>query len=212
MNYNEPSAYLNRKDYTHIVSIGNKCPTAMILRELQIYKQSFPFDYVPTTPSLILRYLKDPTLFFPKQGEMSNADGVRFEHFNTTHRYHETIQTFQRRFHRLQLILSYPVKKKILFVYSSEADVYNEMGNRYLDNYSELYNLQQYLETTYPLSQCTFMMIHTNRSFSNTPHMFHYTINVPDEYLSDDMSTHQPYTFEPYRRVLKELVKCIFRL
>ena len=193
MNYNEPAAYLNRKDYTHIVSIGNKCPTAMILRELQIYKQSFPFDYVPTTPSLILRYLKDPSLFFPKQGEICNADGVRFEHFNTTNRYHETIQTFQR-------------------AVGSAQSRYPQMGNRYLDNYSELYNLQQYLETTYPLSQCTFMMIHTNRSFPNMPRMFHYTINVPDEYLSDDMSTHQPSTFEPYRRVLKDLVKCIFRL
>jgi len=208
MNYNEPSAYLNYREYNHIISIGNKCPTAMILRELLIYKESFPFDYVPTTPSLILKYIQDPTYFLPKHGEIRNADGVWFGHFNTSDQ--ETFHTFHRRFKRLREILSQP--KKILFVYSSEADVYNEMGNRYLDNYSELCKLQQYLETTYPFSQFTFMMIHTNRSFTNTPRMFHYTINVPVEYLSDDMSTHLATTWEPYRQVLKELIKRIFRL
>lgn len=46
-----------------IISIGNKCPTAMILRDLKIYKESYPFDYIPTTPRLILKYMKDQNEF-----------------------------------------------------------------------------------------------------------------------------------------------------
>jgi hypothetical protein len=48
---------LSTIDYTKydcIISIGNKCPTAMILRKLNIYNESYPFDYIPTTPQLIL--------------------------------------------------------------------------------------------------------------------------------------------------------------
>jgi hypothetical protein len=54
----------------------------MILRELNIYKESFPFDYIPTTPKLILKYLKNKNDFFPEQNTIINKDGVWFGHFD----------------------------------------------------------------------------------------------------------------------------------
>lgn len=65
MNYNSPHKFININDYDYIVSIGNKCPTAMLLRELNLYKESFPFDSIPTNPSLIFKYLQNLEDFFP---------------------------------------------------------------------------------------------------------------------------------------------------
>jgi len=96
MNYLRPKQFINFNEYDYIVSIGNKCPTAMILTELNIYKESFPFDYIPTTPKLILKYLKNNTEFFPQKNQILNIDNVWFGHFNLDEKYDETIETFQR--------------------------------------------------------------------------------------------------------------------
>jgi hypothetical protein len=72
MDYVPPTIFLNSNDYEYIVSIGNKCPTAMILRDLHIYKESFPFDYVPTTPHLILKYMQNQDDFYPKKNVKKN--------------------------------------------------------------------------------------------------------------------------------------------
>ena len=136
MYFNSFDININIKNYDYVVSFGNKCPTAMVLKKLNIYKESFPFDYIPTTPKLILKYLKNNTEFFPQKNQILNIDNVWFGHFNLDEKYDETIETFQRRFRRLYNILEN--KKKILFVYTSEADIYNEMNNRYNDNYSYL--------------------------------------------------------------------------
>ncbi len=87
MNYEKPSVIINRKDYDCVVSIGNKCPTAMTLRDLHLYGESFPFDYIPTKPALILKYLRDQSEFFPRRGHVRNGDGVWFGHFDTTRRF-----------------------------------------------------------------------------------------------------------------------------
>jgi len=210
MNYLEPTTFLNHNDYEYIVSIGNKCPTTMILRELNIYKESFPFDYVPTTPSLILKYLQNQDDFYPKKNTIRTHDDLWFGHFNLNEKYDETIQTFKRRFARLFDILQH--KKKILFVYTSEADMYNEMNNRYNDNYGELSKIIEYIIKTYQYDNFKLLCIHTNKSFPDTEHMINFTMTVTDNYLSDDMSTHVGEVYSLYRVVLQELIKKIFRI
>jgi hypothetical protein len=209
MNYEAPTKFINRSDYEYIVSIGNKCPTAIILRELNLYGESFPFDYIPTTPFLILKYLQNQEDFYPKKNTVRTADDVWFGHYNIDDKYDETIETFQRRFTRLFDILQH--KKKILFVYTSEADIYNEMNNRYNDNYGKLLDLVEYLITTYNYDNFKVLCIHTNKTFTDTNNIINYTINVPGQYCSDDMSTHTPNTYTPYRYTLKKLLTEIFK-
>ena len=210
MDYIKPAVLVNIKDYDYIVSIGNKCPTAMTLVDLNLYKESFPFDYIPTTPKLILKYLQDTTDFFPKKNTVRTSDDVWFGHFNIDDKYEETIQKFQRRFSRLLNILNN--KKRILFVYTSEADIYNEMGNRYSDNYAELCNIVEFIKNTYMYDNFTILAIHTNKSYDNTKNIINYTITVPGEYLSDDMMTHTNDTTSPYRNILRTLMKSIFQV
>lgn len=210
MNFEKPLNFLSLDDFDYIVSIGNKCPTTMLLKKLNLYKESFPFDYVPTTPALILKYLKDTTDFFPKKNIVLNSDKVWFGHFDINEKYDETIETFKRRFIRLFRILQN--KEKILFVYSSEADIYNELGNRYNDNYKELCNIKKYIEEEYEYSNFKILAIHVNKSFNNTENIINYTINVPEVYLSDNCETHNSKTILEYRNTLFNLMKEIFQI
>lgn len=74
MEYTPPRASL--RGYDHVVSIGNKCATTIALRALGVYGPAFPFDCIPTTPALVLKYILDPTDFLPERGSVYNADGV----------------------------------------------------------------------------------------------------------------------------------------
>ena len=209
MNYSIPNKFLNYNEYEYIVSIGNKCPTAMILKELNIYKESFPFDYIPTTPYLILKYMKNQNDFYPTKNIVRTCDDVWFGHFDINENYDETIKTFKRRFNRLfELLLN---KRKILFVYTSEADVYNEMNNKY-NNDNQLSQIVEYIIETYKYENFKLLCIHTNKSFPDTNNMINFTINVPQHYISDNMSTHTMETITPYRKTLKNLLKEIFKL
>ena len=210
MNYLQPTQFVDFNEYEYIVSFGNKCPTAMILKELNIYSVSFPFDYIPTTPELILKYLQSQDEFYPTKNVVRTKDDVWFGHFDINDKYNETIEKFKRRFARLFDILQN--KKKILFVYTSEADIYNEMNNRYNDNYSQLAKIVEYLIKTYEYDNFKILCIHTNKTFIDTNNILNYTINVPNNYLSDDMSTHTGETWDPYRNVLKNLLKEIFKV
>lgn len=208
MNYGEIHTHIHSSEYDAIVSIGNKCPTAMILRDLGIYKESFPFDYVPTTPALILKYLKSPYEFYPGKGQVYTADGLWFGHFDLHSKYDLTVEAFKRRFDRLFFLLQ--ERKRILFVYTSEADIYNEMNNRYNDNYGDLLKLRRWLIETYPSTDFLILAIHTNKFFPNDTKIINYTITVDQKYLSDNKETNIPEVFEPYRNVLKSLLSKIF--
>jgi len=199
---------VNAIDYDAIVSIGNKCPTAMILRELGIYRESFPFDYVPTTPELILKFLRDPVEFYPGKSQIVTADGLWFGHFDLQSGYDVTMETFKRRFDRLFSLLE--SKKRILFVYTSEADIYNEMGNRYRDNYRDLLRLRDYLSEKYQISDFLILAIHTNKEYKDEANMINYTIHVDQKYMSDNKETNCPELWDLYRNLLRTLFSKIF--
>ena len=209
MNYSPVSKFINTDNYDYLVSIGNKCPTAMILNELNVYGESFPFDYIPTTPALVLKYLKNQDDYYPEKNIVRTKDDVWFGHFDISDNYVQTIETFQRRFARLFDVLQ--KQSRILFVYTSEADVYNEMNNRYNDNYNDITKLVEYICETYKYNDFRVLCIHTNKTFEDTNKIINYTLNVADKYLSDDMSTHVHETCAPYRYVLKTLMGEIFQ-
>ena len=65
IHFNTPFKTINLQEYDHIISIGNKCASAMTLRSIKVYKDSYPFDFVPTQPHLILKYIKSFKEFLP---------------------------------------------------------------------------------------------------------------------------------------------------
>ena len=89
---------------------------------------------------------------------------------------------------------------------------YNEMNNRYNDNYDELCKLRDYIENKYEYNNFTILAIHMNKTYFDTKNIINYTINVPDIYLSDDMSTHNIPICSKYRKALKSLIIDIFQI
>ena len=76
MNHSHIDTIINPGDFAAIVSLGNKCPTAMLLSSIGIYNNSFPFDWIPSTPELILKYMKDQTDFYPRRDHVLNMPGM----------------------------------------------------------------------------------------------------------------------------------------
>jgi hypothetical protein len=208
MNHSHINVTLNEKDFAAIVSLGNKCPTAMLLSSIGVYKDSFPFDYIPSIPQLIIKYMKDQTDFYPQRDNVLNIDGLWFGHFNLSDGYENTLREFKERFDRLLNLLK--EKKPILFVYTSEADMYNEFGCRYRDNYKDLRAFRDYISSTYDYTDFKILAIHTNRIFDTEPNFIHYTINVDEKFISDNGQTHKPHIFNPYRNLLKSMFLKIF--
>ena len=208
MNFVESPVRINPKDYDEIISLGNRCATTMMLRELGVYKQSYPFDYVPSTPDLILKWMKDSSTFYPERGIVRTKDGVWFGHFNVTTNYDETILTFKKRFNRL--IDALRAKKKILFVYSSEADIFNELGNRYNRNYDTLLKIRKYIMDEYGYSNFTIIAVHVNKKYSSFSNIVNLTINVPPSLLSDNMETHRDDITHEYKQELKRALSQVF--
>ena len=58
------------KQTKFFISIGNKCQTAQVLNQLNIRHFSLPFDFIPTLPHLIAKYIKNRKDFFPKFGHV----------------------------------------------------------------------------------------------------------------------------------------------
>jgi len=208
MNHSHINSVINEKDYAAVVSIGNKCPTAMILSSMYFYTQPFPFDYIPSTPELILKYMKDQSDFYPERGTELNKDGVWFGHYDVLENYDKTLEEFKERFNVLFSLLK--EKKSILFVYTTEADVYNEFGCRYKDNYKDLKVLRDYLIQTYDYTDFRILAIHTNKIYDTEPNFIHYTINVDQKFMSDNEETHTPEVFTPYRYTLQSILLKIF--
>lgn len=208
MNHSEIDVIVNKEDYAAIVSLGNKCPSAMMLSSIGVYNESFPFDYIPSTPELILKYMKDPTDFYPEKDHILNKDGLWFGHFNLWDGYEKTIEEFKDRFYRLFNLLK--EKKPVLFVYTSEADLYNESGCRYRDNFKDLKALRDYIRDTYDYNEFKILLIHTNKIFDSEPNFIQYTMNVDAKFLSDNGETHVPHIFNPYRTLLKSMISKIF--
>jgi hypothetical protein len=210
MNYTEFDTHIELSAYDAFVSLGNKCPTQMILKKIGVYKESYPFDSIPTYPGIINKYLEDNTDYFPQKNVVRNTDNIWFGHFNLNDKYEDTIAQFKRRFERLHSVINQ--NKRLLFIYSSEADIYNEMGNRYRSNYTDICKIRDTLLNKYSYNNFTILAIHMNKTYTNTDNIYNYTINVPDIYLSDKMETHTiPVTTE-YRTILESLLRKIFSL
>ncbi len=103
-------------------------------------------------------------------------------------------------------------KKRILFVYTSEADIYNEMYITKMDNYLYLTKLVKHISETYKYNDFTILCVHTNKSFTDTDNIYNYTINIDEKYISDDTSTNIPDITTLYRNTLSQLFKEIFKL
>lgn len=214
MNIKLPKNKIDILLYDDIVPIGNKCISRLALNDLNITKCSYPFDYVPTYPKLIWKYIKDPSSFCPRNDTIFNEDGVWFGHFIPANPLELVQQTMLRRFKRLFDLFN--SGKKFLLLYTTEADVYNENDSliRKTINYIHLKELIQHIHMHYPNSNFDVICINTNDERPDeiiaNSNIFNYTIYVDDEHISLNNETHNSRTVDPYRRIVTLYLDCIF--
>jgi hypothetical protein len=200
-----------------MISIGNKCITRMALDELKLTTKSFPFDYIPTSPVLVLKYLQSRKDFFPPPGVVSNNDGVWFGHFDmSVHMRAQLEETFNRRFERLFNVFN--SGEKFLLIYTTEADVYNELNNHINKclNYIAIRDMAIYIKQNYPNAKFDIVAIHTNDirmpEKIGDVNIYNYTIMVPPVHLSLNGETHAGETVTLYRAQVVQAYKRIFGL
>ncbi len=210
INYNKIDKFINLSDYDVVISLGNKCLSAIALNKLNIRKEAFPFDFIPTYPEIILKYLKNHDDFFPKKNNIKNDDLVWFGHYNMNQKYEETKMKFTRRFDRLLNYLK--SDKRILFVYTSEADMYNEFDNYNRDNFYFLKQIIEHIKITYNKHNFTILAIHTNKYYDDDKNIINYTVNVPNSFMSMNGSTHTSYYCNKYRDCICLMLRDIFKL
>ena len=185
MNFNKVEKKIKSSDYRYIISLGNKCGTSMVLKRLKKRPRSYPFDYIPTNPELIKKYLIDDSEMFPEYGTDRNQDNVWFGHWplEPNEAYEKTKEIFVRRMDRFKDTLK--SKESILFVYTSEADISNEMFSRDRDNFADLIKLRDFFIDEYSNDNFHMIAVHINKIYQDVEKITNYTINVESKYLSD---------------------------
>jgi hypothetical protein len=189
--------------YDEYVSIGNKCPTAITLKNTNKRTQSYPFDWIPILPKQVLMYIKNNfTDFIPEKG-IINKENIWFGHFDLTSEI--VIETINRRIKRLYDL--FQSDKKVLFIYTSEADIYNEMQSRTNEkqNYNDILEFRDYLLKTYPKLNFDILVVNMNTIHNDEKNIYNVTITVDDKYISDNMETHVSWCYNEYRKLLNVL-------
>tara|TARA_B100001094_G_scaffold325262_1_gene379297 strand:+ start:5541 stop:6224 length:684 start_codon:yes stop_codon:yes gene_type:complete len=217
-NFTNSEKVVNADIFDCVISLGSKCGTATLLNELGLRKKSFPFDFIPTSPDLILKYLIDDSEMYPSKNEhnrserefLVNADGVWFGHFNLSDGYTETISKFKQR--RCDLIDYFHSKKSILFVYAAESDIYNEMNNSNKPNHENIQHLVKYIKSLNTNLFFHIIAIHVNKQFPDSECISNYTIIVPEKYISKNMETHVPDVCYKFRDTVKTLLRKILNI
>ncbi len=83
----------------HVVSLGQNCSTAWYLKQVGLKTQSFPFDWVATSPAIITHCISDSFSTF-LQRDLAVAKGVRAGHavYNSNFFGHRNPRTFPNDF------------------------------------------------------------------------------------------------------------------
>ncbi len=194
---------LRLSKYDEYVSIGNKCPTAITLKNVGKRQHSYPFDWIPLLPKHVLQYIATEFKDFLPENGVLNKENIWFGHFDLAKQ--ETIDTINRRIKRLYDL--FQSDKKVLFIYTTEADIYNEMKSRDNEqaNYDDILKLRDYLHTTYPKFSFDILVVSMNVTHKDEENIYNVKIEVDKKYISDNMETHQSWCYDVYRHLLNVL-------
>lgn len=220
MDFEPTQLRLSKSDFDYIVSIGNKCASRLALNRVRLTAASFPFDYVPTQPHQVLKYLKDSSSYLPETCEKEhNRDGVWFGHFDLTAEGRADLEDkFARRFERLRD--AFRTGKRVLLLYTTEADIYNEMKSRdnREANYKALHLIADHIREAYPSAQVAIMAVHTDITrpdeVASGIRIYNLTIRVSDECRDQGLlgKEQRIQVHELYRSTVANLLKRVFSL
>lgn len=212
--------------YDEIISLGTNCNPGLSLRELNIKKETYPFDWIRSNSKIIYdlllngrdKYISFNTIksddYYTKH--LDSIDIINFpeSHINYygqyfTHYYHlttnEVIDKFNNYFNRFFNILN--SNKKVLFIHSHEEYLYHKKSR---DNKLEFYNylckINDIIEEKYPNLSFEILNIDINNEFKNYKKIINLNMTY-DLPLSDNSETHKSEYYDIYRNNITNIIK-----
>lgn len=83
-----------------MIPFGDSCHTAIILNDLELHQQSYPFDWVRIKIPKILRVLENNFKGWVKNGELTNEYGIHQGHHSNYSQVERKIM-WTRRYNRM---------------------------------------------------------------------------------------------------------------
>jgi hypothetical protein len=216
--------------YSQIISLGSNCAPGLSLRELNLKGETFPFDWIVSSPEIIYDICKNgPEKFltfssestnlitrhffeqlfknsiqdFPHKKCLKNVYGQYFTHYIGQSQ--RTIKTkFNRYIERFFNVLK--TSTDILFIHSSEEYVYHKMSRENTENnYNHLVLFSEWLHAYNPLLNFKILNVEINNKYQNT----YFIDNINMEYdldFSDNCEYHDGEHYSLYRNTLTSLI------
>ena len=150
--YKPFSTHIDVTKYKYIISIGSK-QAKSIMQDLNIYKVSFPFDFINTNPKMFLNSIKNKS-YLPELIKNTQANAT---------------EIIRRSFNNLYKVLE--MDENILFLY-----IHNGFENK--EYYKDLVELETYLTETYKSLPFTIMSVNLQKTYEDTEHIKNYRIET----------------------------------
>lgn len=181
MYYIPPNKFIRVKDYTHILSIGEKCTTT-ILKDFKITKKIFPFDCISITPKIFLKYLEN--------NSSSKRKPIQSEIIQmTVNNLFDFLENNQNN------------NSKALFIHIPE--IINQLTNG-RNEQNDILELEKFILETYPKCNFTILSININANFSDTENIKNYNLLVSLSLLNDEKKL-----VSDYMAICKQYIKQI---
>ena len=213
--------------YDEIVSLGSNCCPGLSLRNLNLKKETYPFDWVRNNSKIIYDVLlngKDKFLKFNNKdisddfylknlhhfthknfkGSHINYYGQHFTHYTELNT-EELITKFNKYLNRfLNLLTS---NKKVLFIHSNEEYIYHKRSRDHkVILYDYLCKTNDLIREKYPALSFKIINIDINNKFENYENITNLTMNY-DLSLSDNCEHHIPKFYNLYRDNITSIIK-----
>jgi hypothetical protein len=223
----ENNYVIEKNKIDNFISLGSNCCNGIALRNLELIKESLPFDSIVSSPSIIYDCLVnnfDKFLIFdntfnnidtsiinlfnmtyPDLSNYTNNYGIYFNHYNNLY-ISTLIETFNRRINRLYKILEN--SKKIIFFYSTELCIYSkEIRDLQDKNYEYLIKIKDLLKIKYSNLNFTIINFSLNKIYENQENIVNINIEYDINKMSDNMETHIGPIYDEYRNIIKEKIE-----
>jgi len=211
------------KSYDEIISLGSNCSPGLSLRQLNLKKETYPFDWVRSNSKIIYDVLlhgKNNYINFDTINNTNSKYYVNDLHNNThpnfisSHiNYYGQHFTHYTNISKTELIFKFDTylnrffkvlnsNKTILFIHSNEEYIYHKQSR---DNKIELFNylckINDILKTKYPTLNFTIINIDANNNFENYKNIINLNIKYKFP-LSNKCENHKPHFYNSYRNAI----------
>jgi hypothetical protein len=216
-------------NYKHIISFGSTCCPGLILQELGVKKETYPFDWLRTNTKIIYDILiNGPNRYTSFNKEISddylykdlnsythpdfplshvNYYGQHFTHYTNINTL-ELIKKFEKYMSRFFNLLN--SSTSVVFINTHEEYIYHKKSRESKDElYEYLCKINDMLAITFPNLTFKIINIDMNNNYKDYGNILNYNLKY-DLPFSDYCEHFDKHFYNPYRKEVMNILKDIF--